>query len=458
MTTNLPPVALVAPITSGVSSHEADQSDAIRRALTEAGAPVDDVEVIMGASSVRYVLTPAAGTTVAKIQRSTDALSLAVGRAVRFVGITGHGVSVEVSRLERQTIGLRDVVDGEAFTAAHLTLVVGQSISGQSLIPTLTTMPHLLIGGTTGAGKSAGLNAILTGLLLQHGPDTMRLLLVDPKQVELTAYERLPHLLEPVVTDPVAAVDALGRIVAEMDERYSLIRAANCRKIGEYNSAVQHGAHDGEHMPYIVVVIDELSDLMMTAGKTVEKHLTRLGQLARACGIHIIAATQRPSAQVITKAITANLPGRIAFMTQSHTESRMILGVSGAERLAGQGEGMLQIPGQAPVTFQGAFVTPADTERVVKHWHNECPPLPVSTPQVRTGPTDAELVEEALRLSADEAEYLEHVNPSYVAPEDIVLASGVTPEVVNAIAEMIAPKITADIIAGITAHMNGATS
>nr|NIP59060.1 DNA translocase FtsK [Gemmatimonadota bacterium]NIR79459.1 DNA translocase FtsK [Gemmatimonadota bacterium]NIT88130.1 DNA translocase FtsK [Gemmatimonadota bacterium]NIU31951.1 DNA translocase FtsK [Gemmatimonadota bacterium]NIU36565.1 hypothetical protein [Gemmatimonadota bacterium] len=272
---------------------------------------------------------------------------------------------------------------------ARLPLVMGKDLTGKPYVADLARMPHLLIAGATGSGKSVCLNTIITSLVYRHTPETLRLLLIDPKMVELSAYVDLPHLRHPVVTDPKDAAGVLRWAVLEMERRYQLFSANGVRSIAEFNQRVREGmplrriepegeegdpdrwVYDDGLLPYVVVVVDELADLMMTVQSEVEKPLTQLAQKARAIGIHLIVATQRPSVNVITGLIKANFPTRIAFRVASKTDSRTILDQNGADALLGNGDMLFLPPGSSePVRIQGAFISTEDTDRLTA-WYRE---------------------------------------------------------------------------------------
>ena len=281
----------------------------------------------------------------------------------------------------------------EAKTATHpLDVAVGKDIAGRSVFLNLATTPHLLIAGATGAGKSSGINCIITSLLMRATPDQVKLILIDPKQVEMGQYSKLPHLLTQPVTNPKKAANALQWACKEMDRRYDVLSEVGFRDIGGYNAAFDRGELtdpalgdiDAEFMPsaenppkrmeYIVVVVDELNDLMMVAARDVEESITRIAQKARAVGIHLIIATQRPSVNVITGVIKANVPARMAFAVSSLTDSRVILDQPGAEKLVGKGD-MLLLPGSSNVAqrIQGSFVSEEEVRKIVGHWRRQSP-------------------------------------------------------------------------------------
>jgi S-DNA-T family DNA segregation ATPase FtsK/SpoIIIE len=276
-------------------------------------------------------------------------------------------VGIEVPNTITGTVALRSIIETPAFqrlsARSKLTLALGKGVGGESIVADLAKMPHLLIAGATGSGKSVCLNCIITCLLLNTTPDEVRLLMVDPKRVELVSFNNVPHLIAPVVIEVEEIVKTLRRVTQEMDYRYRRFAAVGARNIDAYNKGQQ------EPMPYLVVIIDELADVMITAPYEVERTICRLAQLARATGIHLIIATQRPSVDVITGLIKANFPTRISFAVTSQVDSRTILDMAGAEKLLGRGD-MLYLPTDAakPKRVQGAFVSDQEIERVVNHW------------------------------------------------------------------------------------------
>ena len=299
-------------------------------------------------------------------------------------------IGVEVPNQTRQLVALGDVVySPEARSATHpLDVAIGKDIAGRGVFLNLATTPHLLIAGATGSGKSSGINCIITSLLMRTSPDQVRLILIDPKQVEMGQYAKLPHLLTQPVTNPKKAANALAWAVREMERRYDLLMEVGFRDITGYNAAYDRGelkpSSPGllddvpvpalERLPYIVVVVDELNDLMMVAARDVEESITRIAQKARAVGIHLIVATQRPSVNVITGVIKANVPARMAFAVSSLTDSRVILDQPGAEKLVGKGD-MLLLPGNTSVAqrIQGAWVSEEEVRVIVQHWRRQAP-------------------------------------------------------------------------------------
>jgi S-DNA-T family DNA segregation ATPase FtsK/SpoIIIE len=363
----------------------------IEETLASLGAPVKVKEINRGPVVTQFGVEPLfvansrgkeTRVKVAKIASLADDLALALSaRSIRIQApVPNKGlVGIEVPNEEVALVALRDIIESEAWerVSSPLRLALGQDVSGAPYVADLRAMPHLLIAGTTGSGKSVCINAILTALLLQNTPDDLKLLMVDPKRVELTPYNGIPHLLVPVVVDMERVVGALGWVLREMDSRYRQFAAAGARDIVDYNERVVPARPDLKRLPYIVVVVDELADLMMLAPQETEKAICRLAQMARATGIHLIIATQRPSVDVVTGLIKANFPARIAFAVASSVDSRVILDMPGAERLLGRGD-MLFMPPDSPqpIRLQGAFVSDAELQRLIGYWKGAAPPPP----------------------------------------------------------------------------------
>ncbi len=340
-----------------------------------------------GPAVTQYEVVPGAGVKVSRIANLDADLALAMkAKSVRIVApIPGKGaVGVEIPNPTPEIVRLREILEAPVFTRPTdlLPLGLGKDLAGQPFVADLAKMPHALIAGATGSGKSVCLNTIITSLVYRHGPDRLRLLLIDPKMVELSAYADLPHLRHPVVTDPGDAAGVLKWAVLEMERRYGLLSANGVRSLVEFNRRLAGGrvmkrpsgdgaeggagAYEGGPLPWIVVVVDELADLMMTVQTEVEKPLTQLAQKARAIGIHLLVATQRPSVNVITGLIKANFPCRIAFRVASKTDSRTILDQNGADSLLGSGDMLFLPPGQGePVRMQGAFISTEETEALM---------------------------------------------------------------------------------------------
>jgi S-DNA-T family DNA segregation ATPase FtsK/SpoIIIE len=382
----------------------------LEESLASHGVETRLVGMTVGPTVTRYELELGAGVKVARVTTLQRDIAYAMAATdVRILApIPGRSaIGIEVPNHTRQLVSLGDILAStDARQATHpLDVAIGKDIAGRAVFLNLATTPHLLIAGATGAGKSSGLNCIITSLLMRTTPDQVRLILVDPKQVEMGQYNRLPHLLTQPVTNPKKAANALGWAVKEMERRYDLLFEFGYRDITGYNAAYDRGelglppgapgarslgggsapgtgdvgSDEGavptvERLPYIVVVVDELNDLMMVAARDVEESITRIAQKARAVGIHLIVATQRPSVNVITGVIKANIPARVAFAVSSLTDSRVILDQPGAEKLVGKGD-MLLLPGNSSVSqrIQGSFVSEEEVRKVVAHWRRQAP-------------------------------------------------------------------------------------
>lgn len=362
---------------------EEERKKIIETTLASFGAPVRVVEINRGPTITQYGVEPdfvetRQGRTrvrVGKIAALSDDLALALSaRRIRIQApVPGRGyVGIEVPNDKPNAVTLRDTIQSEAFQriASPLRFAIGQDVAGIAVAANLAAMPHLLIAGATGSGKSVCVNAIITCLLMHNTPDQLRLIMVDPKRVELTGYNGIPHLLSPVVVDLEKVVSALQWVTREMDLRYQKFSKAGARNLNDYNQRML--AHNERTLPYLVVIIDELADLMMLSPDETERSITRLAQLARATGIHLIIATQRPSVDVVTGLIKANFPARIAFAVSSSVDSRVILDQPGAERLLGSGDMLFQAPdAPAPVRLQGVYVSDAEISNVVNFWREQ---------------------------------------------------------------------------------------
>lgn len=435
------------------------QSDVLMRALASFGIIGKVTEVRPGPVVTMYEFEPSPGTKVARIVNLADDLALGLKAiSLRIVApIPGKSVvGIEVPNLARETVSMKEVVMSETFTKARskLTLALGKDIFGASMIADLKTMPHLLVAGATGAGKSVGLNTMLLSILFSSRPSEVKLLLIDPKMLEFQSYDGIPHLLRPVITDAKSAARGLGWVVAEMERRYKLLSEAGVRNIDAYNRKVA-GLHEAfaeetaaanqpelpiqflteeqrlsagesmdpevnpgprdrptppEPLPYIVVMIDELADLMMVAPKDVEDKIARLAQMARASGIHLVLATQRPSVDVLTGLIKANFPARIAFQVSSKTDSRTILDANGAEALLGRGDMLYLASGTGRLArVHGSFVSDDDVRRVVDFVKKQA--LPKYDPELQS-------------LKQEDAAEEEAKDEVYEQAKDLVLTSG----------------------------------
>jgi len=342
----------------------------LQRTLHSFGVSAKVENVSVGPAITRYELKPAEGVRVSKIANLADdiALNLAAETIRIEAPIPGkQAVGIEVPNKEKEAVHLREVLESEEFlnNKSKLSVALGKDIAGQAVIADIAKMPHVLIAGSTGSGKSVCINTIITSIIYNAKPSEVKLVMVDPKIVELSVYNGIPHLLIPVVTDPRKAAGALAWAVQEMDNRYALFAEKGVRDLEGYNKAVEKDGETGK-VPQMVIIVDELADLMMVAAKDVEEAICRLAQKARAAGMHLVIATQRPSVDVITGLIKANVPSRIAFAVSSQVDSRTILDSIGAEKLLGKGD-MLFYPAGAPKPsrVQGAFVTDAEVEKIV---------------------------------------------------------------------------------------------
>ncbi|KGX93116.1 cell division protein FtsK [Pontibacillus halophilus JSM 076056 = DSM 19796] len=375
----LPSADLLAEPTHNTQQQERSQIQAtvkkLERTFHSFGVKAKVTKVHVGPSVTKYEVYPDVGVKVSKIVNLSDDLALALAaRDIRIEApIPGKSaVGIEVPNQEVAMVSLREVLDSAKKDESKLSFALGRDISGESVVAELNKMPHLLVAGATGSGKSVCINGIITSILMRAKPHEVKMMMIDPKKVELNVYNGIPHLLSPVVTDPKKASKALKKVVAEMERRYELFSDTSTRNIEGYNEYIKkHNAETGEEqpqLPYIVVLVDELADLMMVASNDVEDAITRLAQMARAAGIHLIIATQRPSVDVITGVIKANIPSRIAFSVSSATDSRTIMDSGGAEKLLGRGD-MLFTPvgSNRPTRVQGAFLSDEEVERIVDH-------------------------------------------------------------------------------------------
>ncbi|WP_234983861.1 FtsK/SpoIIIE family DNA translocase [Selenihalanaerobacter shriftii] len=368
----LPPLSLLQSI-EVVDSADVNQANAklLEETLSSFGVQAKVVDVSYGPTITRYEIQPAPGVKVSKISNLANdiALSLAAADVRIEAPIPGKAaVGIEVPNQEQVMVHLREILDTKEFknSKSKLSVALGKDIAGKPIVANLAQMPHLLVAGATGSGKSVCINSIISSLLYKGNPDDIKLMLIDPKMVELSIYNKIPHLIAPVITDAKKAATALKWIVEEMENRYELFASSGAKGIESYNR--QYSDEADERLPYVVVVIDELSDLMMVAANQVEDAICRLAQMARAAGIHLIIATQRPSVDVITGLIKANIPSRISFAVSSQTDSRTILDTGGAEKLLGKGD-MLYSPvgSQKSTRIQGAFISEQEVKNLVKY-------------------------------------------------------------------------------------------
>ena len=396
----LPPVSLLNPVPKGTADHGDIQATAavLVETLRQFNVPVDVVGTTPGPVVTQYELRPAPNIKVERIASLTANLQMALeATSLRVQApIPGkNAVGVEIPNRRARPVTFREVIEGETWKRCtyEVPLVLGKDVAGNDIIFDLTKAPHLLVAGATGSGKSVCLNAILCGFLMSRTPEQLRLILVDPKRVEFTCYNDLPHLLVPVINDPKKVAFGLRWAIMEMEKRYRLLQKVGCRNIVGYNNrqvAQQEELFGGEgaapaaapaasddmpdKLPYIVIVVDEVADIMSAVGKEIEPAIARLTSLSRAVGIHLILATQRPSVDVITGTIKSNIPGRIAFKVSQSNDSRTILDSPGAEELIGKGDLLFLKEGSQLMRAQGAWVGDDEIERVVTFVKEHCRP------------------------------------------------------------------------------------
>lgn len=358
------------------------QSKLLEKKLTDFGVNGEVVAVTPGPVVTTFEYEPAPGVKINKIVNLTDDLALTLrATSIRIVApIPGKAViGIEIPNIVRETVRFKEIVVSSAFekSKSKLTLCLGKDIVGNPVVAELGKMPHLLIAGATGSGKSVALNAMICSLLYKSTPDDVRLIIVDPKRIELAIYDGIPHLITPVVTDSKKATHALFWAVREMERRYELLSEVQARNINQYNTKIGKASGESapEKLPFIVIVIDELADLMMVASRDVEVALTRIAQMARAAGIHLILATQRPSVDVLTGVIKANFPTRLSFQVSSKTDSRTILDTNGAENLLGNGDMLFLPPGTAKIQrIHGAFISEVELAKITGYLKDQKKP------------------------------------------------------------------------------------
>ncbi|HEX3032003.1 MAG TPA: DNA translocase FtsK [Bacillota bacterium] len=355
-----------------------EKANLLEETLASFGVKAQVTDFTQGPTITRFEVQPAPGVKVSRIVGLADDIALALAATdVRIEApIPGRAVvGIEVPNPDSVPVFLKEVLVSKEFSNARskLAVVLGKDIGGEPVLADLTKMPHLLVAGSTGSGKSVCMNSLIISILYKARPDEVKFLLVDPKMVELSTYNGIPHLIAPVITDPKQATAALRWVVTEMENRYNLFAQSGVKNLESYNQ--QQKTVGGQALPLIVVLIDELADLMMVASRDVEDTICRLAQMARAAGIHLVIATQRPSVDVITGIIKANIPSRIAFAVSSQVDSRTILDMSGAEKLQGKGDMLFSpIGASKPHRIQGALVTDEEVERVVDHWKAQARP------------------------------------------------------------------------------------
>jgi S-DNA-T family DNA segregation ATPase FtsK/SpoIIIE len=420
----LPPLDLLAPAQVGPNG-DADarqRAQTLKDTLAEFGVPVEVVSIKEGPTVTQFGLEPGEvvrelrngevqrrRVTVHSILRLSDDLALALAAASIRIEAPVPGrpyVGVEIPNTAKTLVNLRGILEAREFAkvGSPLALAIGRDVSGDPVVVDLERMPHLLIAGATGSGKSVCINALVCSLLMNNGPERVKFVMVDPKMVELPAYNSAPHLLGQVITDVTQVPGALSWLTVQMDERYRLFSEAGVRNVSQYNRKLGRG-RQSEGLPYLILVIDEMADLMMNVGLDVERQICRLAQMARATGIHLIIATQRPSVDVITGLIKANFPARVAFAVTTQIDSRVILDGPGAERLLGRGDMLLMTPDSAKLArIQGCWVSDREIEAIVAFWQATREPeeaaLATVAPWVGMGLDDPgdQLLQKAIRL------------------------------------------------------------
>jgi DNA segregation ATPase FtsK/SpoIIIE, S-DNA-T family len=359
---NMPDSASIRPTNDELLS----ESSLIEKKLDDFGVTGNIVKVTPGPIVTMFEFEPAPGVKINKIVSLSDDLALALkAQSVRISAITGKSaIGIEAPNKQRDAVLLREILSSDGFqkSRSKLTLGLGKDISGTPVVADLAKMPHLLVAGATGSGKSVSINSMVMSILYKATPGEVKMLMVDPKLLELSAYEDIPHLISPVITGPREAAEALRKMVVEMERRYRVLAEGSARSIDSFNFKMK----DEERIPYIIIIIDELADLMFTAPTDVEDSITRLAQMGRAAGIHLILATQRPSVDVITGIIKANFPARISFQVTSKVDSRTILDSQGAEQLLGKGDMLLMLPGTRVMRVHGALITEGEIRAVTE--------------------------------------------------------------------------------------------
>jgi len=410
----IPPLSLLSrprPVRRPRAGEAEDQAQLLEETLASFGIQAKVVSISRGPVVTRYEVQPPPGIKVSRIVGLADDISLNLAAAGVRVEAPVPGksvVGIEVPNRETSPVLLREILESEEFqqSPSRLTIGLGKDIAGKPLVADLTKLLHLLIAGATGSGKSVCLNSIIASLLFKAHPDEVKMMMIDPKRVELSVYDGIPHLIAPVVTDPRQAAGALRWAVKEMERRYQLLSETGARNVDAYNRSSRKPEGAEPFLPYLVVIIDELADLMLVAAADVEDSICRLAQMARAAGIYLIIATQRPSVDVITGLIKANVPSRIAFAVSSQVDSRTILDMAGAERLLGKGD-MLFYPIGAPkpIRAQGAWISDQEVEALADAWRSQGQPEYIeevlTTPAQGADPdedAEDELFEDAVRL------------------------------------------------------------
>ena len=402
----LPPIKLLDPLPLHVK-------EKLIETLNSFNIPCNILQINKGPTITRYEIQPAPGIKVSRITALSNDIALALATSdIRMEApIPGKAaIGIEVPNRAKTSVYLRSLIESKEYksVSTNLPFALGKDIAGKNIIAEINKMPHMLIAGATGSGKSVCINSLIMSILFKAKPDEVKLILIDPKVVELSIYNGIPHLLIPVVTDPRKAANALNWAVSEMTNRYKVFAQNSVRDIGSYNERMVR--ENREKMPQIVIIIDELADLMTVASSEVEEYITRIAQLARACGMHLVIATQRPSVDVITGVIKANIPSRIAFAVSSHIDSRTILDTGGAEKLLGKGDMLYHPIGlPKPIRIQGTFISDDEIKRVVDYIREQ-------QIEIKTG-TQNEIIKEIENQTSGEDvdEYLEQAIDTVVS-------------------------------------------
>lgn len=386
-----------------------ESSQLLERKLQDFSVEGRVVQVHTGPIVTMYEFEPAPGVKISRISALADDLALSLkARSVRISALPGKAaLGIEIPNRNRETVSLREIIASETFkrSSSKLTLALGKDIFGAPVVADLSRMPHLLVAGSTGSGKSVFLNTMITSLIYKSSPDEVKMLMIDPKLLELSSYDGIPHLISPVITNPKEAAEMLRKMVYEMERRYRLIAQKGVRNVESFNAE----AEPDERIPYIVIFIDELADLMFASASRVEDSIARLAQMARASGMHLVLATQRPSVDVITGVIKANFPARVAFHVTSRIDSRTILDAQGAEQLLGKGDMLFMLPGKPMVRVHGALVTEGEVRSVAEFVKGQGAPdfsiMRELDSQVAQHEAEATAAEERDELYSQVAEY-----------------------------------------------------
>ena len=414
-------------LVGGFLYHWCMEKITLENVFAEFGLDAEVVGVRQGPSIERYEIRLGSGVKLKALETLIEDIRRLTGEEnISLVSPIGKGlVGLEFPRKQRKTVWYDSVFDDfEELLDAPLSTIIGVDMDYNPVIADLSKMPHLLVAGATGSGKSVFINTVLCSIIDRMPPEEVRMVLIDPKQVELNVYAGLPHLVRPIVTDPVEAGNALKAVVDEMDGRYELLSKYGVRNIAEFNAGVNSGKIDHDLLPLWLVVIDELADLMMVAKREVESHIVRITQLARAAGIHLIVATQRPSVDVITGLIKANMPSRLSFAVSSKTDSRVVLDQMGAEALTGMGDSLFVPQGaRKPIRVQGAFIASQFVEERVAYWNGYV----LEEDEVELNP----LMVQAVRETAESVQFISAFMVERLFDVDYKTAMAIVKEITN---------------------------